>query len=199
MDAETWISLASAAVALAALGLTVWEAKANRRHNRLSVAPRLRLDFAVHPENEDVSISLVNAGLGPAIIDSMELMLDRQPTTKELATLSDVARAAGVRGTLRFATVLSGEVLNNGARLELISMDRSVFQSRPDQNYETPFRRIGVRVHYRSMYDQAFTCVGHGTEFLPHSQVLAPADRILVQKLVGPATETAEPQPTSAP
>lgn len=167
MNADTWIAGASGVVALAALGLALLEGRANRRHNRLSVAPRLRLDFEARPETRSVKIVLVNAGLGPAIFDAFEPMLDGQPAAVlGLSTLADVAGRAGVRGKLRYSTVLEGEILTHGGSLELFSVAPGAFEEHPDQDYGAPFRRIGVRVRYHSMYGESSTCEGHGAHFL---------------------------------
>src|SRR5829696_6884501 len=119
MDTETWISIASAVVAAAALGLAVWEGMANRRHNRLSVCPRLRVDFDVHPVSRRVSITLVNAGLGPAIFDSYQPMLEGKPVAGH-THLESVVRHLGISGQLRFATITKGDILTHGSSLELL-------------------------------------------------------------------------------
>jgi hypothetical protein len=165
MDAETWISIASAVVATAALGLAVWEGMANRRHNRLSVCPRLRVDFDVHPVSRHVSITLVNAGLGPAIFDSYRPMLDGEQAVGH-PHLESVARHLGIRGQLRFATITKGDILTHGSSRELLCVLPKVFDEVPDQDYDAAFRRLGVRVHYHSMYDEPDDYEAHGRQFM---------------------------------
>lgn len=65
-------------VALAAIGLTVWEGLENRRHNRLSVQPRLAASIQAgrSGEGEYVRLAVENNGLGPAVISSFRVFLD---------------------------------------------------------------------------------------------------------------------------
>lgn len=63
-------------VAVAAIGLSVWEGRENRLHNRLSVMPHLeRIESTVREGFEDstftITYSLYNSGLGPAVLDDI--------------------------------------------------------------------------------------------------------------------------------
>jgi hypothetical protein len=197
MTAEIWISGASAVVALAALGLAIWEGSANRRHNRLSLLPRVRLDLDVNPQERSVTISLNNAGLGPAVFDSVEPMLDgKLAAERGIHGIGDVAVEAGIEGSLRYATVLVDEVLTQGSSLELLTVLESSFDEYPDQDYEAAFRRIGVRVRYRSVYEERFVYEGHGYQFLGRDGgALPPPGKVAVPALVGGATDEASARP----
>jgi hypothetical protein len=59
---------------VAALGVSVYEARAARRHNRISVRPLLELRTSFHP-GRTAGLQLVNAGLGPAVITGSTLRL----------------------------------------------------------------------------------------------------------------------------
>ena len=48
MDAETTTAICAAVIALAALIVSVVEGMQNRKHNRLSVRPRLRIDYSTY-------------------------------------------------------------------------------------------------------------------------------------------------------
>jgi hypothetical protein len=75
MSSEMWISLASAVVALCALGVTFWQTHAVRKHNRLSVKPFLATTEGTHTQdnNGKVSFEIQNCGVGPALIKSFAL------------------------------------------------------------------------------------------------------------------------------
>ena len=85
MPLETIANILTAAVAIAAILLSVWEGMENRRHNRLSVLPHLDAnelsirnaspvtnDGFPFLQNKDslyaISYLLENSGLGPAVI-----------------------------------------------------------------------------------------------------------------------------------
>ena len=65
---------ASAIIAVCALVLTIYQARLARRHNRLSVRPLLS-SFVEQVSGPDarITFSLVNNGLGPALVDSFEV------------------------------------------------------------------------------------------------------------------------------
>ncbi len=77
MDANTVIAATAAVIALAALGLTVQQARMARAHNRLSVQPVL--DFAeTYRPGQPAGLRLRNVGLGPARIISGEVWINGQ-------------------------------------------------------------------------------------------------------------------------
>jgi hypothetical protein len=76
MNSNTAISLASAVVATAALFISIWNAWATRRHNRLSVRPHLALSKKTSPNAPQLTIDIKNNGLGPAIMTSIRVFVD---------------------------------------------------------------------------------------------------------------------------
>lgn len=167
MEAEPWISAASAVAAFAALGLALWEGTANRRHNRLTVRPWLRCDFSVHPERTVAGISLANAGLGPAIFTDLQLMLDGRPVPRSVEDMGMLAGRAGIKGKLAYGVVLPQELLPAGATLQLLEVCPEAFAAFPDQDLDAAFRRIGFHARYQSIYGEAFDCVVSGSDFYP--------------------------------
>ncbi|MBL0350209.1 MAG: hypothetical protein IPP68_07535 [Elusimicrobia bacterium] len=63
-------------IALLALLLAVYEGKANRDHNRLSVAPHLDTETIADSENASISLKIQNNGLGPAKVSGWTICLD---------------------------------------------------------------------------------------------------------------------------
>lgn len=69
-------NLLTISVALAAIGLSVWEGRENRLHNRLSVLPHLDIVQSVTRTNADEAYytmvyGLENTGLGPAVLSNV--------------------------------------------------------------------------------------------------------------------------------
>ncbi len=78
---QTMANLLTILVAVAAIGLSVWEGRENRLHNRLSVLPRLeRVQSIVRDGLEDstytVTYALENSGLGPAVLQKVLVFED---------------------------------------------------------------------------------------------------------------------------
>lgn len=67
-------------VALAAIGLSIWEGRENRRYNRLSVLPHLESSQEVLQEASKrrftITYGLKNTGLGPAVIKNLYVYRD---------------------------------------------------------------------------------------------------------------------------
>ena len=73
LNSSDLIAITSVAIALIALAATFWQAHITRKHNRLSVKPIIQHIIESYPDGH-LSLSLVNVGLGPAIIDKIEFI-----------------------------------------------------------------------------------------------------------------------------
>ena len=67
MNNSDYISIASAAIALLAFGVAIWQGWIARAHNILSVTPLLHINI---DDTDGLKYSIENHGLGPAIIKS---------------------------------------------------------------------------------------------------------------------------------
>lgn len=65
-------------IAIAAIALALWEGAENRRHNRLSVQPRLgaEIDAGRDTTGEYVRMAIESTGLGPAVIKTFRVYFD---------------------------------------------------------------------------------------------------------------------------
>ena len=75
--------LSSAVIALCALGFTIWQGVVARRHNKLSVTPHLTTWNHSDQNKKLYSIELLNNGIGPALIKSFAIQVDRQTINGE--------------------------------------------------------------------------------------------------------------------
>jgi hypothetical protein len=71
-------------IAVVAIVLAAWEGLENRRHNRLSVQPRLGGEYSSGRagDSQYVRIAVENTGLGPAVIKSFRMYLDGREVTR---------------------------------------------------------------------------------------------------------------------
>ena len=69
------ITICLAIIALAALSTSIWQAHISRKHNRLSVKPHID-NKTCHVKGKDISCSIVNHGVGPAFISSLNIKCD---------------------------------------------------------------------------------------------------------------------------
>jgi hypothetical protein len=68
--------LGAAVIALAAVSLTVWEGLENRRHNHLSVVPKIDAYRDRDMLVQRFELILASTGLGPAVVRDLRLYLD---------------------------------------------------------------------------------------------------------------------------
>lgn len=78
-DVELFTLVATALIALVALGLSIYEGWESRRHNRLSVRPFLTEAVRMSPAHERMCLVLKNNGLGPAVVKKWTLHVDGKP------------------------------------------------------------------------------------------------------------------------
>lgn len=161
ISAESITAASAVVAALIALAVGVWENVQERRHNRLSVFPSVELVAEVRPAAAPdsvtrASVRLMNNGVGPAIIDTVLLVLrggdgeERAYTTWEAAR--PVLDAWGVRLGSR-AELGEGTVLGVGNEFRLVTFELP--DSVPGaavRRFDELLHRLGIVVVYRSIY-----------------------------------------------
>src|SRR3989344_2263262 len=73
---EAIAAIASAIIALCALGLSIWQGYLSRGHNRISVRPHLTMWTHKYHGDGLYAADIVNNGIGPAIIKCFSVKLD---------------------------------------------------------------------------------------------------------------------------
>jgi len=69
------IGFCAMAVSFLVLGVSIWQGYETRKNYRLSVVPNLGVNFIFSSDIEFCGISLINDGLGPAIIEEIQIKL----------------------------------------------------------------------------------------------------------------------------
>ena len=149
-------------VSCCAIGLTVFQAYAIRRHNRLSVAPRLDTRWQYDGRADEIAISLVNVGLGPAVVKSVVLHHNGEELgPSNLQTCFELSRRHGREGD-----DWDTRCFDPGEEYFMRPGDSVlVFGSRPAdpvkvQPTRTPAAEPGsitITADYCSLYDQCWT------------------------------------------
>ena len=75
-------AIAATIVAVAALGVSVWEGCQTRRHFRMSVNPKLVFELHANTKNKEVILAVFNRGFGPAIIEDFSVLVDDKEVTE---------------------------------------------------------------------------------------------------------------------
>jgi hypothetical protein len=152
LDANTVVSTVGVVIALAALGLTVHQARLTRAHNRLSVRPVL--DFGESfPAGRRAGLRLRNVGLGPAEIISGVIWLDGRKRDEPFGRLVIDALRGELSAAQRrpsAATFTPGAVLAKDYDAFLLSVDP--FDRAKDNEFVELIGRLRIVITYASLY-----------------------------------------------
>jgi len=149
MNASTVIAVCAAVIAGASLGVSVYEARAMRMHNRRSVQPSLVL-WGKLSTGATSGIGLTNAGLGPAKITDSKLILDGEYLGDLSTSTADKLRD---RLALPVATTTLSDrsFLEAGFREFLLSVD-SYDEAQHRKLREWIESRLRIVIRYESIY-----------------------------------------------
>jgi hypothetical protein len=160
MNASVVVAICATAIAVLSLAVAVFEARATRRHNRISVRPFLELRVGLS-QGRTAGLQLINVGLGPAVITRTALTLDDEPlgefgeASVNVLRSKLLVRPAAV--TFR-RTILAADY--DQFLLSVESFDRTGHAEFADLLRH----RLGLEIHYESLYGGE----GYKTERKPH-------------------------------
>ena len=154
MSPEMIIAISSTVIALAALFVSIWQGILTRQHNKLSVMPRLRIDFHRAVELISIKVLLVNKGTGPAIIRSMDygvdkLMLTGDPTIQMMAALKKVDIPTGLCYGHFF---YPDEVIAPGESVELLHFPNIEPNNPTRAQIAKSLDRLTFKIRHESIY-----------------------------------------------
>ena len=162
-DFFRWIAKSGAGiVAVAAVGLAVWEGFENRRHNRLSVVPNIDAVRDFDMLAQTFALGLVSSGLGPAVVQDVRLYLDGElkfdrNSTGEYPWSEFFVLFKGMKLELWDDYLEHGKYLIPGERYNLLWTEGSEDAVRVD-DFRDRVNRISISICYCSVYgDQCAT------------------------------------------
>jgi hypothetical protein len=151
MDAETITAIGAAVIVLAALIVSVVEGTQNRKHNRLSVRPCLRIDYSTYT-GSPVEVSASNNGTGPAVIRGFSVRVDgTQVQSDDLPLAAAAAKRLGIEGPHDSYTPETGDSIAAGEPAK----DWLVIRNSPEEiekgrELRRQLRRIEFSIEYAS-------------------------------------------------
>lgn len=160
MNASVVVAICATVIAVLSLAVSVYEARATRRHNRIYVRPFLELRVGLS-QGSKAGLQLRNAGLGPAVITRTvptlddELLGDFGEASVNMLRSKLSVRPAAV--TFR-RTILASDY--DQFLLSVESFDRTEHA----QFADLLRHRLGLQIHYESLYGGE----GYKTERTPH-------------------------------
>src|SRR5580700_8827749 len=148
MNASIVVAICATVIAVLSLAVSVYEARATRRHDRISVRPFLALRVGLR-QGQVAGLQLTNAGLGPAAITKTVLTLDGE-SLGEFSELS--VNELRSRLSIRPAAVTFRKtILATDYDQFLLSVDP--FDPTEHAEFADLFKhRLGMEIHYESLY-----------------------------------------------
>jgi len=162
MNASVVVAICATVIAVVSLVVSIYEARATRRHNRISVRPFLELRVGL-PQGGTAGLQLINAGLGPAAITRTVLTLDGEPLGDYGEDSVNVLRG---RLSVRPAAVTFRKtILATDYQQFLLSI--APFDRTEHAEFADLLRhRLGLEIHYESLYGGE----DYRTERKPHAR-----------------------------
>lgn len=163
-DSGTWLNAAAVVVAICALWLTIRSNRDTTKHNKLSVIPRLTTSTSFAKQGDGtyrslkVRVVLKNVGLGPAVVNSADILLDglkaKANSFEDVSgLLNKVSPGIQLGGDGSFVKLNKGYAIEVGREVEI-----AAFQvMEPAQNLEEELKRFQFLVEYESFYGDPFT------------------------------------------
>jgi hypothetical protein len=152
-----FVAAGSMVIALCSLSLSITEARAARRHDRLSVRPRLSISFDYN--DKGTGWTIINQGLGPARIRGFRISVNgvRQPPTEYFPEVfKDLNLPPPPKDGLIFANIYAGDYIPNGSgdwyskKLLIVSRGEAADALRASE------RRTSWQICYCSIFDECW-------------------------------------------
>ena len=147
-SADRWIALLAVIVAVVAFFFTIYESRSLRKHQRLSVEPRMHVAFFY--TKDWAGFVLDNTGLGPARLEWFVVSVDKEPQPD----WRTMFKALGFEKPPEFEFVIPA----TKAWFQP-NFNKVILKIEQRQDYELLVKassRIGVGGCYCSMYDQCW-------------------------------------------
>ena len=144
-SADTWISLGAMLIALAGIILACIEGCENRKHERLSVRPKMAISYFYN--ETEVGYELTSSGLGPALVKWLEVKVDGKPQKDWVDTFTSLGIDYS-KATPRFKVPVG--IYQPGTDLVIIGVNsNSVY----GQVFKAKLDTIDFRICFCSMYE----------------------------------------------
>jgi hypothetical protein len=157
---DNWTEIA----ALSALGLSVYQCVATRRHNRLSVKPHVdsHTDKGINEKGEGwLVFKLSNNGLGPALIRKFQIVQkERELSDFEPDTVKPFLAELKALTNTQTGNLTSDRALRAGEEFIVLSIkltaEATRIQSLVDKAEEIISANFDLRMDYESIYGEKF-------------------------------------------
>jgi len=149
LNTETVTSISATVIAVTAVAISVYEARATRQHNRHSVRPVLQLSL-YYGNGKRSGLRIANSGLGPALVTKTMVTIDGVAVGPWTKPIVDEIRNPLPFGTSA-TTFTAGTFLKNEYSEFLLSVERFSWNQH-EELVSLIDQRLELEVSYESLY-----------------------------------------------
>ena len=152
------IMIVTVIIAIAAVGVSVWEGIENRRHNRLFCKPYLMFNTNVSILSPEVGIFVENCGFGPALVRNFEILVDDNLKDSWSTVLKELSLVDSESSWLEW-TYLNKEstIIGPGVSRGILAIKQENFTVDRMERFKKALSKLDVRIGYQSIYEDNFT------------------------------------------
>ena len=157
ITSDTIVSLSAIVIAVVSIIIAIWQGIETRKHNRLSVQPKLDISYSLDYKDSLAQLSITNNGLGPAIIEDATATIDSTLfRISEINEYLDFQEQIGLKGI-----PTTYEILKKGAsiiskEIKPVLIVEMKHLEKLNLNPVSLFNDVKVNVIYRSLYEEEF-------------------------------------------
>ena len=148
-------------VAVVAVLVGVWEGRANRKHNRLSVEPRFSFFTNLTHDPPGMGIHLDNNGLGPGIIREVRYMVDGERVSpSECDPWKTILAKLEIRNHWKVITktLFPSNPIRSGEQRNLMVLEPAAEKVSSEELMRI-LGRLRIEIEYESIYGEVRTSI----------------------------------------
>jgi hypothetical protein len=154
------IALASVSIAVIALVFSIWQGYLMRKHNRLSVVPLLHFDCGI--ADDVFFLKLKNAGVGPAVVKSLEIRFHDAKLVGSLHHITDKLVDELEIGHLGATVYRPGEnqAIAAGNEYEILKIQNVTSDLETKDRFLDNLELLTINIRYTSIYGEKYNLSG---------------------------------------
>lgn len=159
MSWEIITGVSSVAIAICALGYTIWQGKQAQFHNKLLFRPHLTSWSHQNPDKGIYSVELMNNGLGPALIENFFIKVDGEVITgTRTESIEKAIKLLFPNTQYQSHQSYMGKGYSMAAKEKrtVLAIQFSKHTLQDEETVENAFKRAELIIEYKSFYEETF-------------------------------------------
>ncbi|WP_422473321.1 hypothetical protein [Endozoicomonas sp. ALB032] len=156
LGSDLIVAISSAFIALIALFVAIWQGFVTRKHNRLSVRPRLQVNYMISRQGDTIGLNFKNSGTGPLIINSLKIIRDGKEYEFNDSSYKNLFSQMAIN-SFSFNLISKGFVIPENETKWLISTNKHKESEFIFKTLEDSLNNFSLEVIYSSIYNEKFS------------------------------------------